>query len=194
MRTRDEVLQSFGLDGLPDWLEAQAEVGRARDTDADNVRRLADRIRELEAQLAASGEPVAWALMGPRGPMTFAAVRSGLEFWEGNPEVSIIPLYAHPPASAGVHDREQMREVIALAHELGWNGVENSKILSVFLRNHIESLTPAPVVPVVADDMVEAACKVWDSPDSAWSFRRAMKQALTAALTAALRPETRGKS
>ena len=42
---------------------------------------------------------------------------------------------------------------------------------------------PAPRVAVtVTEAMVEAACKVWDSPDSAWSFRRAMRQAITAAL------------
>ena len=56
---------------------------------------LADRIRELEA---ASGEPVAWAVMGPRGPMTFASERGGLTFWEGDPSRSIVPLYAHTPA------------------------------------------------------------------------------------------------
>lgn len=41
-------------------------------------------------------------------------------------------------------DREQMDAVCKLAHELGWNGVENSKLLSVFLRDYIETNVRAP--------------------------------------------------
>ena len=33
-----------------------------------------------------------------------------------------------------------INEVIQLASELGWNGVENSKLLHVFLRDYIEDL------------------------------------------------------
>ncbi|MCA2991178.1 hypothetical protein [Gemmatimonas sp.] len=87
-----------------------------------------------------ASEPVAWAVMiNGDTPITFAATREGVAFWEQNTSNAITPLYAHPSAAA--------------------------------VR--------------VTDAMVEAACRVLDSPDSAWSFRRAMRQALTAALTAA---------
>ncbi len=37
-------------------------------------------------------------------------------------------------------DAREMRAVIDLAHEHGWNGVENSKLLSVFMRDLVQSL------------------------------------------------------
>lgn len=36
--------------------------------------------------------------------------------------------------------RKSIQDTISLAHELGWNGVENSKIMAVFLRDHIDTL------------------------------------------------------
>lgn len=36
--------------------------------------------------------------------------------------------------------RKSIQDTTSLAHELGWNGVENSKIMAVFLRDHIDTL------------------------------------------------------
>jgi hypothetical protein len=38
-------------------------------------------------------------------------------------------------------DEQEMQAIIRLARENGWNGIENSKLLSVFLRNLIEGLS-----------------------------------------------------
>lgn len=72
---------------------------RSRD-EVLTVESINDRIRELEAQQAAS-EPVAWAVMLPNGkPITFAASREGVSYWERTSDLAIVPLYAHPSAAA----------------------------------------------------------------------------------------------
>ncbi len=42
--------------------------------------------------------------------------------------------------STPAQDQKALAALVNLAHELGWNGVENSKILSTFLRCHVEDL------------------------------------------------------
>lgn len=92
MRTRDEVLREFGLALL---------------APSDEEKKMADRIRELEA---ASGEPVAWAEL--RANVQRIIVRTALnrmamraskadELYAIATE-EVLALLPHPPASAGV--------------------------------------------------------------------------------------------
>ena len=95
MRTRDEVLREFGAAELTRLLPPVV---------AESIERMADRIRELEAQLVSnantlvSGEPVAWALY--ENGEYYDAVSADAFDVDGwcsrKPGRTKAPLYAHP--------------------------------------------------------------------------------------------------
>ena len=95
MRTRDEVLREYSRP-----YQSHEDVGGP---DAD---RMADRLRELESQQAAS-EPVAWALYEGETMLHATTKQTTRNSWQKDVDrgprmvpLRIVPLYAHPSAAA----------------------------------------------------------------------------------------------
>ena len=123
MRTRDEVLREYSRP-----YQSHEDVGGP---DAD---RMADRLRELESQQAASEQqrvgaspaaPVAWGLYHGDNPRPVGASLVKLELGpESVGHYRYAPLYAHPSA-AGVSEAE--RRVLKAAERIAMQTTLHSK-------------------------------------------------------------------